>query len=307
MPRVIHTGQALVDMVVEVSGLPSRGGNVMAQTAQHWAGGAVTVLSAAARSGATAVHAGAHGTGPHGDLIRSALAQDGIQISQPPVKHRDTGLCVVLVEPSAERTFVTIQGAERDLSVAGLRSGDARSGDFVCLTGYTLLQPTREPLLAWLADLSAGAVVVLDPGEVFADLPGSVRHQVLSRVGVWTSNATEAAAMTGLDDPAASSAELSAIMPQALVVVRDGEHGCHLAHAGGTARHVPGYPQRAVDTNGAGDTHVGAMLAGLAAGLDPEQAARRANAAGAITVTRRGPGTAPTGTEIDTFLAGQDD
>jgi sugar/nucleoside kinase (ribokinase family) len=35
------------------------------------------------------------------------------------------------------------------------------------------------------------------------------------------------------------------------------------------------------------------------------EAARRANAAGAIKVTRRGPATAPTAREIDAFLASE--
>ena len=64
MSRVIHTGQALVDVVVEVPDLPARGQNVMATSATDYAGGAVTVLVAAARFGAECVHAGAIGTGP---------------------------------------------------------------------------------------------------------------------------------------------------------------------------------------------------------------------------------------------------
>ena len=52
MSRVIHTGQALVDVVVEVPDLPDRGQNVMAASATDYAGGTVTVLLAAARFGA---------------------------------------------------------------------------------------------------------------------------------------------------------------------------------------------------------------------------------------------------------------
>ena len=78
MPRVIHTAQALVDEVVEVAGLPVRGGNAVAQTYQRYAGGAVNILVAAARSGAQAVLAGSVGTGANGDLVRAALAAEGV-------------------------------------------------------------------------------------------------------------------------------------------------------------------------------------------------------------------------------------
>jgi sugar/nucleoside kinase (ribokinase family) len=70
----------------------------------------------------------------------------------------------------------------------------------------------------------------------------------------------------------------------------------------GRPTYLPGYPQEAVDTNGAGDTHTGVLVACRASGADWETAARRANAAGAIKVTRRGPATAPTAAEIDTLL-----
>ena len=47
----------------------------------------------------------------------------------------------------------------------------------------------------------------------------------------------------------------------------------------------------------------GVFLAGLAAGLPPAAAARRANAAAALTVTRAGPATSPSRAELDRFLA----
>jgi sugar/nucleoside kinase (ribokinase family) len=126
---------------------------------------------------------------------------------------------------------------------------------------------------------------------------------VLQRTDVWTSNADEATAVTGLADPAESVAGVAALLgDDAVAVVRDGPRGCHVREAGHTA-YLPGYPQEPVDTNGAGDCHTGVLVAERARGADWVTAARRANAAGAIKVTRRGPATAPTSAEIDAFLA----
>jgi len=105
--RLIHTAQALVDEVAEVPNLPARGQNVMATAVTRYAASAVNILVAAARSGANAVHAGAVGTGPNADLIRETLAAEHVAIVSPPVEDLDTGICFVMVEPSAERTFVT--------------------------------------------------------------------------------------------------------------------------------------------------------------------------------------------------------
>jgi sugar/nucleoside kinase (ribokinase family) len=301
-PRVIHTAQALVDEVVVVEALPERGGNAVAQSYARYAGGAVNILVAAARSGASAVLAGAVGTGANGDLVRSALAADGVTVSSPPVPDLDTGICFVMVEPSAERTFVTTQGAERLISAESLQTSAPVAGDLVCVSGFSLGGRTRDPLVAWLDALAPGVVVVLDPGAAFADLPADLQQHVLLRTNVWTSNAQEAEQLTGHADPEASVQAVTERLPAgAVAVVRDGPRGCHL-HEGGDTAYLPGYPQEAIDTNGAGDTHTGVLVACRAGGADWATAARRANAAGAIKVTRRGPATAPTAAEIDRFL-----
>ncbi len=90
----------------------------------------------------------------------------------------------------------------------------------------------------------------------------------------------------------------------AVTIVRDGPDGCAVT-VGGETTLLPGYPQTPVDTNGAGDTHTGALVADVAAGRDWVDACRRANAAAAIKVTRRGPATAPTAAEVEEFLAGR--
>ena len=303
--RLIHTAQALVDDVIDVPFLPRRGANTVATAQRRQAGGAVTVLLATARSGARCVHAGSVGRGSYGDLIRATLLSNGVTVCSPIVEDIDTGVCLVFVEPSAERTFVTVQGAERRISVASLDTSGPRAGDFVAISGYTLQGPTATPLLDWLATLATGVQVVLDPGAAFAELDETTRQAALAHTTIWTSNADEAAFMTGRADmTTAAQAMLAHLPPGALSIVRDGPAGCAVA-GWCEATAVPGFPQTPFDTNGAGDTHTGVMLAGLLAGADPVTAARRANAAGALKVTRRGVDTIPTAAEIDNFLEKQ--
>lgn len=303
MPRVLHTAQALADVLVEVPSLPPRGGNVNATSDRRYAGGAATILVAAARTGAVAVHGGAHGVGPNGDLVRGALAADGVTLSDDPRESADTGYCLVLVEPSAQRSFITVYGAEREVTAASLARLDPRPGDLLCVSGYSLFEPTREPVLAFLESLPREVEVVLDPAEPFADFPPEVQDRMLARTTVWTSNADEARALTGLDALEDTPEALRRrIGSHAVVVVRDGVEGCTVFHHGrGTT--IPAFPQTAVDTNGAGDTHTGVLLAERALGADWESAATRANAAAAIAVTRRGPQSTPTRAEVDDFLA----
>ncbi|GAA1889606.1 PfkB family carbohydrate kinase [Lapillicoccus jejuensis] len=308
-PRVVHTAQALVDEVVEVDVLPPRGGNAVARARHLRVGGAVTVLLAAARDGAAAVLTGSVGTGPHGDLVRAALDADGVLVASPVVADADTGVCLVVVEASAERTFITRWGAERQVTAGTLLSADPVAGDLLCVSGFTLEGPTCAPLLEALDRLDDRVVVVVDPGSAFAQLDDDVRRRVLDRTDVWSGNAEESAALTGEADPAAAAGAVLGRLPRAraTAVVRDGARGCVVVvrgEDGGRERvTVPGVPVTALDTNGAGDTHTGVLLAARAAGLDWAAAARRANAAGALKVSERGADGPPTAARIDELLA----
>ena len=132
---------------------------------------------------------------------------------------------------------------------------------------------------------------------------------MLELTDVWSSNAEEAEELLRAvgQEPPTDLAELTtAIAPllrgDAVAIVRDGPEGCAV-HVGGETTYVAGFPQTPVDTNGAGDTHTGALLAEVAAGTPWVEGCRRANAAAAIKVTRRGPQSAPTAAEVDEFLA----
>jgi sugar/nucleoside kinase (ribokinase family) len=77
------------------------------------------------------------------------------------------------------------------------------------------------------------------------------------------------------------------------VLVRLGADGCLLSLCG-AVEHIAGFAVAQVDANGAGDAHLGAFAAALSRGEAPVRAARIANAAAALAVTRAGPATAPT-------------
>jgi sugar/nucleoside kinase (ribokinase family) len=71
------------------------------------------------------------------------------------------------------------------------------------------------------------------------------------------------------------------------VVIKLGPEGCAVFATEGTER-FPGYDVEVVDTTGAGDCFVGGFLAALSRGASYGQAARFANAVGALSVQRLG-------------------
>jgi sugar/nucleoside kinase (ribokinase family) len=280
-------GNVVADVVLYVPALPEPGGDVLAGDSTVTAGGGMNVLVAARRQGLPAIYGGMHGTGPFGDLCRAALADAGVTVVQPPLSGVDTGFSVALVDGSGERTFATSPGAEAHLDAEHLAALRVQPADVVIVSGYGLRYPVNGPAVAdWLS--SVDSMVIVDPGPLVADIPGAVLDAVVARADWWSCNEREA--------------RIGPVAGRAGTVVRTGAGGCVVTVRGGAPVTVPPFPVDAVDTNGAGDTHVGVFAAGLATGLDPLTAARRANAAAALAVTRRGPATAPTGNEVDALV-----
>src|SRR5437764_15422296 len=106
--RLVSLGSVIVDLVLEVPRLPDRGGDVLASQRGMAAGGAFNVLSAAARLGLPGIYAGPHGTGPFGDLVRAALAREGVATTIPPKPGLVTGCTLALAEPDGARTCATV-------------------------------------------------------------------------------------------------------------------------------------------------------------------------------------------------------
>jgi sugar/nucleoside kinase (ribokinase family) len=339
MTRLLHLGNVVVDLVLNVPFLPERGADVLATASRASPGGGFNVLAAAARQGLPAVYAGAHGRGPFAELARAALAAEGIEVLLPPRPGPDTGVVVAIVDGTGERTFLTAPGAEATLAAADLAAVRPAPGDAIYLSGYSFLHPAnRAALLDWLEGLGdaaapghpalpagsgasgpsgrpdrpavpgsseppgpAGYTVFFDPGPLADQIPAGALATVLRRADWLTCNAREAAFLSGEPDPLAAARALAG--RQGGVVVRTGPGGCLVAHGGGEPVPVPGFAVRAIDAHGAGDTHAGVLIAALASGAAPIEAARRANAAAALSVTRPGPATAPTASELAHFLA----
>jgi sugar/nucleoside kinase (ribokinase family) len=300
---------------MRVHALPQRGGDALATSAEITAGGGFNVMAAAARQGLPVRYAGGHGTGQWGDVVRAALAAEGIGLLRPPDQERDTGFDVALVEPDAERTFVTHLGAE---TVRGPQAWDAvrtEPGDAVYVSGYGLVPPESGPALGdWAASLPSDVLLFMDPGPLVAQIPAAVLDPVLARCDWLSCNHREAVLLTntGLSgtgsaeptgDPARAARRLLARGAAANVLVRAGAAGCYVALlASSDAVHVRTPNVTAVDSTGAGDAHSGVFLAALADGLSPLGAAARANAAAAFAVTRHGPATSPTRAQLDAWL-----
>ncbi|HXC19202.1 MAG TPA: PfkB family carbohydrate kinase [Acidimicrobiales bacterium] len=303
-PRFILVDSVVVDVVLNVDALPERGSDTLVERSDSFAGGGFNVMAAASRLGLAAVYGGVVGLGPFATIAQTAMREENIVVATAPNEDLDTGFVVAMVEDNGERTFLTSTGAEATLSTAQLDELDVSKHDFVYFSGYALLHESNaRALLSFLKLIPAATCFLFDPGPIVSEIPESMLEAVFNRVDWFSCNAREVHLLTDAAGAGEAACLLRARMKHGGAIVRTGADGCVVAESEGSSHIVPGFPVDVVDSNGAGDCHVGAFAALLAAGFPALEAARRANAAAAISVTKRGPATAPTKRELEVFLS----
>ena len=327
--RVIHTGQVVIDLTLRIEALPEPGGDVFADEAGMGLGGGYNVLVAARRLGVETLFAGTLGRGPFSQAADAGLAAIGAVHVGARVDG-DLGYCVAMTDARAERTFVSAAGAETRDPLDAFDRLEVGAEDVVYVSGYSLAHAANTAALERLVHRLVGSAGRTGdggggrssggasggggaaggrPGAVLFDVSpmvGTASMESLEMVGaldpIWSLNEREAgilAARLGLDAPDGDRAATAEALARRLgpVLVRAGASGSWFASDDGLIR-TPSVSVKPVDTNGAGDAHSGVLAAALARGVALPVALRWANAAGALSTTRRGPATCPTEKEI---------
>lgn len=143
--RLVHLGSTLIDHIYAVDSLPPLAGESVASAYRSTPGGGYYTLLAATRSGLAGAYGGPRGTGPNGDALRHALTDACVTMLQPPSPLADTGSCVVLLTPDAERTFVSHAGIEGTIGATLPDPTSFKADDWITFTGYLLTTPAPAP------------------------------------------------------------------------------------------------------------------------------------------------------------------
>jgi len=118
-----------------------------------------------------------------------------------------------------------------------------------------------------------------------ASRAAAVMHAAIGMADIALPSLDDATALTGLTDADAVADFYLRLCP--LVLLKCGAAGCVVATRDRRMR-IPAHRVQAVDATGTGDTFAGAFLARMLAGDGPEDAARYANAAAALSTTGYG-------------------
>ena len=298
---VVALGELLVDFTP--AGLTDRGATLLA----HNAGGApANVLAMLSILGKKTAFVGKVGQDSFGLFLKKTLVDSGIDIAGLTIsKTEHTTLAFVSLDEKGNRSFDFYRANSADVM---LRREEVPEE---LLAGCKLFhfgsvsmtaEPARDATLyAARRAKELGKLVSYDPNfrsALWAHRDEAIQAMLagLAFADVGKVSDDEVELLTGCRDFSEGARSLVSGGAK-LALVTAGEQGTWYASVSGIEGHIPSIKVDAVDTTGAGDTFLGALLSGLLDyGRDlegiPEQKLRRiirfANVAGALCATGRG-------------------
>ncbi len=301
--RLVVVGSMNMDLVVHVPRLPRPGETVIGGEFRTYAGGKGTNQAvAAARLGASVTMIGCVGDDNFGRQLTDGLRKEGVDAAHVRVvSSTSTGIAMIAVEETGRNSIVVSPGANMCLTLEDIAvAREVIDGaDALVMSLEVPMECVHE---AARRARAGGVRVVLNPAPARA-LPAGL----LAMVTALVPNEIETTWLTGLPVETVGQVEIAAhsLLAHGVdgVVVTLGERGALVLEPRKEGRHLPAYPVEVVDTTAAGDAFVAALAVRLAEGASLEQAARMANVAGALAVTRPGAQPAMPGREeLERFM-----
>ncbi len=285
MKQVLVIGSTVVDVIIKLPHLPktSEDVHVLGQT-MSLGGCAYNTSDTIRHFGVPCILFSPVGTGTYGHYVREELKKRGIQ-SPIPTPLQENGCCYCFVENTGERTFASYHGAEYLFYPEWFDLLDADSIDSVYICGLEIEETTGPNIVQYL-EQHPSYRIFFAPGPRIQVISQELLDRIFALSPILHLNETEVLEYTG-EPTIAQAARALFAKTQNTVIVTLGEKGAYY-DTGREAAYIPGVKARQIDTIGAGDSHIGAVIARLQQGASIEEAIAAANRVSAAVVETSG-------------------
>lgn len=234
------------------------------------------------------------GTGAYGDFVRTNLAQR--KITTPiPTPEEDNGCCYCFIEKTGERTFISYHGAEYRFKPEWFDLLNPEEIDSVYICGFEIEETTGIHIVEWL-EKHPELTVYFAPGPRLNKIQPALMQRLFALHPVIHLNEEESCSYHGFVDSPAYSKEGCMLehaaaylysLTQNTVIVTLGSNGTYY-HSADQCEYIASTPAHQIDTIGAGDSHIGAVIACRQRGMNLHDAILTANKAAAKVVETKG-------------------
>lgn len=255
--KTLVLGAAIVDIIMKIPKLPKGGEDVLCTERKVTVGGCAYNVANILR-GFNVEHDlfVPIGSGMYADIIRKTLNEDGYDVLISD-SEMDNGYCLCLVEDDGERTFITVKGIEGLHKKEWFNSLNMSKYENIYVAGYQLCEDKDDIIANWLIE-QKGKNIFFAPGPVINDIDKNTMRKIFSTNPILHLNEKEALDFTKKDNVEESILSLYELTKN-IVFITVGERGTVL-YDGQEIVHIKGERVNVVDTIGAGDSHIGAII-----------------------------------------------
>lgn len=300
--KVVAVGALMLDLLCRVDNLPQAGEGVVVSSSHAVLGGCAFNSAEILRQlGIPCELLAPTGQGMFAYLAQEQLAARGVDIWLPPTPSpegtpADCGACICLVTPDGQRTMITLPGIERHFQQAWFEEAPTHDVALAFCSGYEIDGAGGFAILDYLNRIrqqSPDAVIIYAAGPRIASVSDEKLRRILELDAIWHINDQEAFEFSGCQTIEAAGCALVQ-QTQNIVIVTAGAQGAYIfepdpcSNQSSTCVHIPTTPVEVVDTVGAGDAHLGALIAGYSCGMTWPDAVSFANQISALVCQNAG-------------------
>jgi sugar/nucleoside kinase (ribokinase family) len=269
--NVLCIGDVMLDVIARINVSPQKinfGSDTASRISTSSGGAAGNVAAWLTRTDARSTIVSHVGDDPAGAAIVAEFDALGVSHGDLVIPGETSGVVVVLVDSSGERTMFPDKGANSRLVVEDLP--DLNSFQAVYISGYALLNPlARDGVLTMIEKIKEdGLPIYFDPASVGAmkDVADKELHTWFSKMDVLLLNEEESIYLTGSVDIERALDYLLDFSQ--VVVIKRGSAGAIAKARSFDSISLPAVAATVVDTTGAGDSFAAGFIASFSKNRD---------------------------------------
>ena len=204
----------------------------------------------------------------------------------------NTGVCLVMITPDAERTMLTNLGISNQFCDDNINIEKIQKSRYLYIEGYIITCDNAPKIMKNIIKIAKAAktkIAMTLSDAILVENYHKTFHKIINKenpIDLLFCNKHEACAFAKTNDFEKVKEYLKNYSKQFIITL--GKDGSCL-YDGEKFYHIPGKIVNAINTLGAGDMYAGAYLHAMTQDLSPQNAARFANDASSKIVTKSGP------------------
>ena len=283
MKKVLVIGSSVCDVIINVNKMPCIGEdeNIISQSL-NIGGCAFNVASMLKYFDIPFDLLSPIGKGVYGDFVRNQFIKENIPILLE--TDINNGCCYCIVDKSGERTFICEHGGEYLFKEEWFHDLNTDNYEYVYICGLEIEEKTGQYIIDFLTR-NKNLKIIYAPSGRINEIDTKKMNRILSLSPILHLNEQEILSYTHKTTIEEASEHLYSITHNTIIVTL-GDKGCYYYDS--QHHYYQGVATQVIDTIGAGDSHIGTIIAMLYLDKSLDECMNTANKIASQVVSQKG-------------------